>query len=292
MKTITVLLSLMLLTSAHAQNTLAQDAPLSVTVNLSPAQSALGQTVKVDWNNQVITVEGAATTRAGLSQAQAYVQGRAAAMADAQRLLGVALTGLRVDAQTTVKDFEFQSDSIQTKLSAIVKGQVEGDPRVQVMGDGSSIVFVKMSAPLGSALNLLEELKPKLPVPHITVKVTRVINVVQYPAVPVSPISGLIIDARRVGFVPCLLPRFYSDDGTLRWNYNVFMTREGGVSGYASSVQAAREMIDRGGRDALVVEAVAADRCNIVISSAEADALSRYDRVSGFLNDFNVTIVF
>lgn len=266
--------------------------PLPINLPLPAARAPLGQTATVDWNAQTVTVEGAATTRTGLTQAQAYLQGKAAATADAQRLLAVALAGVRVDAQTTVKDFELQSDDIAARVSAIVRGQIIGEPRVERMPDGSSLVFVKMTASLGSATNLLKILTPRPPAPRITVNVTNVnvVNVVQ-PA-PSARFTGLIIDARGTAFSPCLLPRIYSTDGGLLWSYNALNIREEGVSGYARSIWEAQHMTERGGHRALTVQALAADYCNVVVNRQEAEMLRAYDRVTGFLSDFNVTVVF
>lgn len=266
--------------------------PVPTSLPLPAARAPLGQTASIDWNAQTVTVEGAATTRPGLSQAQAYLQGKAAATADAQRLLAVALAGVRVDAQTTVKDFELQNDDVSTRVGAIVRGQIVGEPRTERMPDGSSIVFVKMSAPLGSATNLLQVLAPRPPAPRITVNVTNVnvVNVVR-PA-PTARFAGLIIDARGTGFSPCLLPRIYSMDGSLLWTYNTMDVRSEGVSGYARSVSQAQRMTERGGHAALIVQALAADRCNVIVSRQEADLIRAYDRATGFLSDFNVTLVF
>lgn len=266
--------------------------PVPTPLPLPAARAPLGQTATVDWNSQIITVEGAATTRVGLTQAQAYLQGKAAATADAQRLLAVALAGVRVDAQTTVKDFELQNDDISTRVSAIVRGQIVGEPRVEHMPDGSSIVFVKMTAPLGSATNLLKILTPRPPAPRITVNITNVNIVNAVRPAPTARFTGLIIDARGTAFSPCLLPRIYSMDGSLLWTYNALDARGEGVSGYARSVPRAQLMIERGGHSALIVQALAADRCNVIVSQQEADIIRTYDRATGFLSDFNVTMVF
>ncbi|MDL2343457.1 hypothetical protein QOL99_04740 [Deinococcus sp. MIMF12] len=266
--------------------------PVPTALSLPAARAPLGQTATIDWNAQTVTVEGAATTRPGLSQAQAYLQGKAAATADAQRLLAVALAGVRVDAQTTVKDFELQNDDISTRVSAVVRGQIVGEPRIERMPDGSSIVFVKMSAPLGSATNLLKVLTPRPPAPRITVNVTNINVVTVVRPAPTARFAGLIIDARGTDFSPCLLPRIYSMDGSLLWTYNAMDVRSEGVSGYARSVGQAQRMTERGGHAALIVQALAADRCNVIVSRQEADMIRAYDRATGFLSDFNVTLVF
>lgn len=261
-------------------------------IDLPATQTPLGQTATVDWNSQTVTVEGAATTRAGLTQAQAYLQGKAAATADAQRLLAVAPSGIQVDARTTVKDFEMQSDDIRTKVRSIVRGQIVGEPRVQRMPDGSSIVFVKMSAPMGSAINLLQAVQPKPPAPRITVNITsiKVVNPPYRP--PNARFSGLIIDARATAFNPCLLPRIYAQDGSLVWSYNALSTRGEGVSGYARTVTQAQMLVERGGPNALVVQGLYADECNVVVSQIEADSIRAYNRITGFLDNYNVTVVF
>lgn len=173
-----------------------------------------------------------------------------------------------------------------------MRGQIVGEPRIERMPDGSSLVFVKMSAPLGSATNLLQVLAPRLPAPRITVNVTKVnvVNVVR-PA-PTARFSGLIIDALDTGFSPCLLPRIYSMDGSLLWTYNALDARDAGVSGYARNGVQAQRMTERRMAAALIVQALAADRCNVIVSRQEADMIRDYDRSTGFLSDFDVTLVF
>lgn len=281
----------LLFTTAFASAS-ADVVPVPTTLNLSAAQAPLGQTATIDWNSQIVTVEGAATSRPGLTQAQAYLQGKAAATADAQRLLAVALAGVRVDAQTSVKDFELSNDDIRTGVSAIVKGQLVGEPRIERLPDGSSIIYVRMSALLGSAVNLMEVLRPRPPAPQITINITKV-NVVASPQrSPGARFSGLIIDARGTGFSPCILPRIYGSDGQLLWTYNALENRGGGVSGYARTLSDARAFKNRGGTDALVVAAIMSDQCNVIVSQQEADMIRTYNRITNFLDNYNVTIVF
>ena len=278
--TVSVLLSLSIARAGVEVTT-----PLELPLSSSP----LGQSARVDWGRGLVVVEGAATTRAGLSQAQALLQGRAAAIADGQRLIAAALAGVQVDAETRVKDFELQDDRIRTRISGLVRSQVLGDPRIERMSDGSSIVYVKLSAPLYGGGSLITVVQPKLVVNQITV-----VNLPQVTLEGRPRFGGVILDVRGLDYRPCLCPQFFASGGNGRiWSYTPSrLVLNTGVVAYTRTLEDARSLLERGGPDQLVVRPLRVIGCNAFLDPQEAALMLAYNRVSGFLDAYKVSVVF
>jgi len=63
------------------------------------------------------------------SDAQARLMARRAAITDAQRQLAEMIYGVRIDSQTTVRDFVTENDSIRSNISAVIRGAQVVDTR-------------------------------------------------------------------------------------------------------------------------------------------------------------------
>lgn len=87
---------------------------LSFFVDLNYPSNALGQ--------EIIKATGAGAPPAGMPLAQARMMARRAAVADAYRQLAEMVMGVKVDAQTTVRNFVTESDVIKTEVHALIKG--------------------------------------------------------------------------------------------------------------------------------------------------------------------------
>ncbi|MBR5909725.1 MAG: LPP20 family lipoprotein, partial [Schwartzia sp.] len=57
-----------------------------------------------------------------VSEAQARLMARRAAIADAQRNLAEQIAGVQVDSETTVQNLQVSSDVVKTRVSALLKG--------------------------------------------------------------------------------------------------------------------------------------------------------------------------
>lgn len=75
---------------------------------------------------------------------QAKLMARRAAISDAQRQLAETVFGVRIDSQTTVRDFVTESDTIYSSVQAVIRGAEVTDTRY--LADG--IVEVDMELPV------------------------------------------------------------------------------------------------------------------------------------------------
>jgi len=80
--------------------------------------------------------------RDDITPAQAKLMALGAARADALRTLAMTVSSIQVTATTTVKNYQLENDTVQTKLSALLQG-----PRVvseSVQSDGTAVVIVEL----------------------------------------------------------------------------------------------------------------------------------------------------
>lgn len=96
-------------------------------------QQEIGKGV-IDWTDKVIKVVGSGAAPEGMSAGQARLMAERAAIADAQRQLVEITQGVRIDSETTVKDFVTQSDVIKTSVQGIIKGAIRGEKKISTDG--------------------------------------------------------------------------------------------------------------------------------------------------------------
>lgn len=85
------------------------------------------------------------------NEAQRRLMAKRAAKVDALRNLTEVIYGLRIDSQTTVRDFVTQSDLIMSRVSAVIQGAREIDYRE--MPDGTAEVIMEIT--LGDVEDIL-----------------------------------------------------------------------------------------------------------------------------------------
>ena len=86
------------------------------TLNVSAA-------VEPDWANKVVQVIGMGAQPANaVNPAQARMLARRAAVVDAYRQLAEVVSGVQVDAETTVEQMMLTSDIVKTRISAVIRG--------------------------------------------------------------------------------------------------------------------------------------------------------------------------
>lgn len=77
----------------------------------------------VNWNQATIQVTGTGVAPANaVNAAQARIMARRAAVVDAQRNIAEQISGVQVDADTLVENYMTTSDTVRTKVSAVVRG--------------------------------------------------------------------------------------------------------------------------------------------------------------------------
>ncbi len=91
----------------------------------------------------LITVKGTGAPPANMAAGQAKLMCKRAAVADGYRMLAEVIMGVKVDSQTTVKNFVTESDVINTKVQGFIKGATISDEKY--LADGTCQVTVTAS---------------------------------------------------------------------------------------------------------------------------------------------------
>jgi hypothetical protein len=127
----------------------------------SPALAQTGgyiqttSTGTINWTEQYIEVVGSGVPNPDKPAGQARLLAQRAATADAYRQLAETLYGVRVDAETTVRDFVTESDVIKTQVQGVIKGATpQGQPRQSADGAIEVTLRLPLFGPLASAIGL------------------------------------------------------------------------------------------------------------------------------------------
>ena len=248
-----------------------------------------------DWGTGVITVKGVAagkstTKNPGLRRAQAH---RAAVM-DAQRNLAESVRGVKVTANSYMKDMEFQSDEVRTGVDAIISNMTEiGEPQY----DQYDVCTVTMQMSLFGGNNSVASVaflpfkdEPKVAFPAPTNKA-----VVNQPSDANQKYTGLIIECLGKGIDPVMSPVIKKTGGEKIYGHEnldydkIVMT---GMASYADSVsdQISRS---RAGSNPLVIKAESLDDLNStpVVSVENADRILAANQRDKFLENCAVVFV-
>ena len=248
------------------------------------------------WEQGTITAEGFGTPPAGAYGSKASIMARRAAIVDAQRNLAEQVSGVQVDAETTVENFVISSDLVKTKVSALIKGAVVVEE--QMMPDGAYRVVMSMpmygSQGLASAIMpaIRDNTPPTPPPPVISATITTQIQMG-------GTYTGVIVDAGGMGLKPSFSPVIYDTNGRAIYgvsNINYDQAISQGMVGYSSSVSAA-QTLPRVGATPLVIKAVqvrggnnSTNPVNVVVSVDDGDRILAANQQSQML--MNGAVVF
>lgn len=248
------------------------------------------------WEQGTITAEGFGTPPAGAYGSKASIMARRAAIVDAQRNLAEQVSGVQVDAETTVENFVISSDLVKTKVSALIKGAMVVEE--QMMPDGAYRVV--MSMPMYGTQGLASAIMPAIrdntpptpPPPVISATITTQIQMG-------GTYTGVIIDAGGMGLKPSFSPVIYDTNGRAIYgvsNINYDQAISQGMVGYSASVSAA-QTLPRVGATPLVIKAVqvrggnnSTNPVNVVVSVDDGDRILAANQQSQML--MNGAVVF
>ena len=248
------------------------------------------------WEQGTITAEGFGTPPAGAYGSKASIMARRAAIVDAQRNLAEQVSGVQVDAETTVENFVISSDLVKTKVSALIKGAMVVEE--QMMPDGAYRVV--MSMPMYGTQGLASAIMPAIrdntpptpPPPVISATITTQIQMG-------GTYTGVIVDAGGMGLKPSFSPVIYDTNGRAIYgvsNINYDQAISQGMVGYSSSVSAA-QTLPRVGATPLVIKAVqvrggnnSTNPVNVVVSVDDGDRILAANQQSQML--MNGAVVF
>ena len=248
------------------------------------------------WEQGTITAEGFGTPPAGAYGSKASIMARRAAIVDAQRNLAEQVSGVQVDAETTVENFVISSDLVKTKVSALIKGAMVVEE--QMMPDGAYRVV--MSMPMYGTQGLASAIMPAIrdntpptpPPPVISATITTQIQMG-------GTYTGVIVDAGGMGLKPSFSPVIYDTNGRAIYgvsNINYDQAISQGMVGYSTSVSAA-QTLPRVGATPLVIKAVqvrggnnSTNPVNVVVSVDDGDRILAANQQSQML--MNGAVVF
>ena len=250
------------------------------------------------WDEGMITAEGFGTPPAGVYGSRANIMARRAAIVDAQRNLAEQVSGVQVDAETTVENFVTISDVVRTRVSALVKGAAVVEE--QLMSDGSYRVV--MSMPMYGMQGLSSAIMPAIrpntpPTPPPTVISATITAQIQTSGIGYT---GVIVDASGMGLKPSFSPVIYDTNGRAIYgvsNINYDQAISQGMVGYSSSLYDAKTL-PRVGGSPLVVKAVqvrggnnSTNPVNVVVSVDDGDRILAANAQSSMLMNGNVVFV-
>jgi hypothetical protein len=234
-----------------------------------PLAVAAAEKGQVDWEHRTVrcTGSGAANLKdADGNPAVARIGAEKAARLDALRSCMETLQGVELESGKTVGSALASDSALAGRVQGLVRGfKVVGKPRYFSDGGVEMDVEVSLSGALSEAL---------LPRPA------------EVPAVPADAgaaggATSLVVDARGQKLVPALAPRVRDEAGRELYGPAVLADagrRAGGAAAYAPDLAAAKKALaDRVGPRPLVVRAVRVEGSDLVISAADATALSGQD---------------
>lgn len=247
-----------------------------------------------NWNTNVIQVTGTGVAPPNaISSAHASMMARRAAITDAYRQLAEVVNGVQVDAETTVEKMMLASDTVKTRVSAVIKGaQIVSEGE---LGGGGYSVTMEMPLFGGSSGSID---RPTC-LAAAVIEPPPYIEPLPAPAPDYRPTysnggnyTGLIVDCRGVGVLnPVMSPVIKNANGQKIYGHKNLdydrIIREG-MATYAYDMGGA----SRAGSNPLIVRAMYLDDLNAtpVLSMEDADMVIYENSVSHFLE--NIAVVF
>lgn len=269
-------------------------------VNVIEGGDMLG---RIDWENRVIYSVGDGVMPPDVvSPAQARVRSKRAAIDEAYGRMVEMANEVRVDAESTTRNYINENRVVRTRVSGMVKNaEIE---EIKQFDDGSYQVMMKMSMDgakgLGSFL---------LPVQMERVRNVRVVShtkrgVISSASEPAQEsitkkaenYTGLIINAMGLGAKPAMYPRILDESGDSVYDVasaNPNATIEEGLTGYRKSIEAAKQ-VARIGNNPLIIKAQKINgkyNADIVVSDSDAQKIFQADSKGGILGEAKVVVV-
>ena len=243
-----------------------------------------------------------------VSEAQARLMARRAAIADAQRNLAEQIAGVQVDSETTVQNLQVASDVVKTRVSALIKGAkiisesaedgayhvVMALPLYGVNNSLASAVLPQISRRESFPAAIAPEPDEPLYTPTqpetttVTTTTTRTTTITNRQS---GTYTGVIIDCTGLGLRSAMSPVIKTTAGEPIYGYkNLDLKKviKNGMAGYSNGFGG---NVSRAGSNPLVVKAVGVDHYfNPVVNVADAKIILEENGYTHFLD--NCAVVF
>ena len=243
-----------------------------------------------------------------VSEAQAHLMARRAAIADAQRNLAEQIAGVQVDSETTVQNLQIASDVVKTRVSALLKGAkiisesaedgayhvVMALPLYGVNNSLASAVLPQISRRESFPAAIAPEPDEPLYTPTqpetttVTTTTTRTTTITNRQS---GTYTGVIIDCTGLGLRSAMSPVIKTTAGEPIYGYKNLDSKKvikNGMAGYSNGFGG---NVSRAGSNPLVVKAVGVDHYfNPVVNVADAKIILEENGYTHFLD--NCAVVF
>lgn len=239
-----------------------------------------------------------------ISNAQARLMARRAAISDAQRNLAEQIAGVQVDSETTVQNLQVSNDTIRTHVSALLKGAKVISESYE---DGAC--HVVMALPLYGVNNSLASAV----LPHTTHRESFPTTILPEPDEPqytptqsetttgpatstitnrqTGTYTGIIVDCTGLGLRSAMSPVIKTTAGEKIYGYKNLDSKKvikNGMAGYSNGYDG---NVSRAGSNPLIVRAVGVDHYfNPVVNVADAKIILEENGYTHFLD--NCAVVF
>ena len=243
-----------------------------------------------------------------VSEAQARLMARRAAISDAQRNLAEQIAGVQVDSETTVQNLQVASDVVKTRVSALLKGAkiisesaedgayhvVMALPLYGVNNSLASAVLPQISRRESFPAAIAPEPDEPLYTPTqpetttVTTTTTRTTTITNRQS---GTYTGVIIDCTGLGLRSAMSPVIKTTAGEPIYGYKNLDSKKvikNGMAGYSNGFGG---NVSRAGSNPLVVKAVGVDHYfNPVVNVADAKIILEENGYTHFLD--NCAVVF
>ena len=243
-----------------------------------------------------------------VSEAQARLMARRAAIADAQRNRAEQIAGVQVDSETTVQNLQIASDVVKTRVSALLKGAkiisesaedgayhvVMALPLYGVNNSLASAVLPQISRRESFPAAIAPEPDEPLYTPTqpetttVTTTTTRTTTITNRQS---GTYTGVIIDCTGLGLRSAMSPVIKTTAGEPIYGYKNLDSKKvikNGMAGYSNGFGG---NVSRAGSNPLVVKAVGVDHYfNPVVNVADAKIILEENGYTHFLD--NCAVVF
>jgi hypothetical protein len=114
----------------------------------------------------------------------------------------------------------------------------------------------------------------------------------------IPSVTGLIVDARELDFVPSMSMRLFDPEGNQIYttlnsnrNLNTYQVAANGTAAYATSEAQARSLVQRVGERPTVITPEDTRGYDLIVSSGDAWKLSQQNERDRFLENFAVVVI-
>ncbi len=286
---------------------------------------------RIDWENKVVYAVGdGVPPMDAVNPAQARVRAKRAAIDEAMARLLETVKEVKVDAESTTRNFINENRTVQTRVSGLIKNAVIVEQRQASDGSYQIMMSMPMIGPEGLNVSLIptqivriqqarivsrttsaDSSPPPAPLPNAASETQPVIvKPASWPAPAAAPAAGnepaaapkpapytgLIVDARGLNPSPAAFPKLLSQAGDVLYDLTIVdpnAATERGMCDYKKSLEVARKQ-PRTGRNPLVVKAVATSGTNktdLVLDDETAKRVKSAESGASFLRNAQVVVV-